>query len=759
MEDEYPKKFDTRGTPVSFGETDTPDTEISLGLEYFLNNEEKKEGNLILNHFTEYYDRISYEEIVYSFYLFLETTTLPEEIKKIKPDNFKCDFIRYLDGDGWILLEENEFIFLDNDLNLSNLKIMIKATVYPYDQYNIIKKCDDIEKEINYTYNEMLEKNLDNSPPDAPLNLVVLTANPLMDGKEELRTMNDFNIITSTIYNLFETEDYLKYTEFGPLTKKTLKNILSNKEKIPVILHLICKSTYIKDEKSNKYKANLIFEKIYNSKRPFDNYDLEFVDENTLMEELFKGELAEEIKENIKKITLIISTQLAEDVYNNIFKNFGFKNILVQHTTLADINFITEFNKSFYQDLIRHLAKPINTIFESALIISNEKTDFKTFCCCFHSHKDTCSCPILENLTNEIYNKESIDDPKKNKMKTLIPHFYHLFPLCKVYISSKGNNSIINSKIPNYSFSLHSGTCLTYMNPDSISCFLHEVHKSSKKLFYNVCCCDEKPENHNINMIFRKDFTEENKNHQIHFRKAGTLREKINFPNYEKQKLLVGKNKSIFQALQFFFSGFNYCNIYGDNIENLKKFGRILKEYYLERYYFYELNNNDKNENNTNEDMSLNRNISEPIINTVYNNEQGFIKNDDINLTRKLSYPLSSDQPHQIKEILEIEYENFINAQQEFNFNIIYFIYISDEEKINKNNKKISLNNKKIIFFSEKKLTIIDNILNIKLTKEPIFQSESKYYKNTGKVSLNEYIKFQHLKDVQNWRKMRNWDS
>ena len=157
--------------------------------------------------------------------------------------------------------------------------------------------------------------------------------------------------------------------------------------------------------------------------------------------------------------------------------------------------------------------------------------------------------------------------------------------------------------------------------------------------------------------------------------------------------------------------------------------------------------------------MSLNRNISEPIINTVYNNEQGFIKNDDINLTRKLSYPLSSDQPHQIKEILEIEYENFINAQQEFNFNIIYFIYISDEEKINKNNKKISLNNKKIIFFSEKKLTIIDNILNIKLTKEPIFQSESKYYKNTNNVSLNEYIKFQHLKDVQNWRKMRNWDS
>ena len=39
-----------RGTPVSFGETDTPDTEISLGLEYFLNNEEKREGNFIIRH-------------------------------------------------------------------------------------------------------------------------------------------------------------------------------------------------------------------------------------------------------------------------------------------------------------------------------------------------------------------------------------------------------------------------------------------------------------------------------------------------------------------------------------------------------------------------------------------------------------------------------------------------------------------------------------------------------------------------------------
>ena len=490
-----------------------------------------------------------------------------------------------------------------------------------------------------------------------------------------------------------------------------------------------------------------------------------------MIEELFKGELAEEIKENVKKITLVISTQLAEDVYN-IFKDFGFKNTLIQHTTLADVNFIAEFNKIFYLDLIRHLSKPINTIFESALINSNEQIDFKTFCCCFHSHKVNCRCKILENLKNEIYNYEYIKDSNLDYMKKNTPHFYHLFPLCKTYI----RNFNINEKILNYSFSLHSETCtknkMNYLDcfilkkkstisfdDNYIKCFESKNKKGQliKYKAYNFCCCDEKSENHNINMIFQKDFTKEIKNHLIHFRKAGTLREKLNFPSYEKFKLLVGKNNYIFQALKFFFSGYNYCNIYGDNIDNLKKFGSILKEYYLERYYFYELNNKDENEKNENE---LKKTISAPILNKNYNNEQDNKIDDELNLNRQLSLPFSSYTSEQIKEIHEIYYENFIKDQQKFNFNlnIIYFIYISSEETIDEN-KEILLNNKKIIFFSEEKLAIVDNILNIELTKEPIFQTE-KYYKNPieNKVSLNEYIKFQHLKDVQNWRKIFNWD-
>ena len=53
----------------------------------------------------------------------------------------------------------------------------------------------------------------------------------------------------------------LKYTEFCLLTLNTLKNAISDEKKIPIILHLICKSTYIipVKQKDEDY-INLIFE-------------------------------------------------------------------------------------------------------------------------------------------------------------------------------------------------------------------------------------------------------------------------------------------------------------------------------------------------------------------------------------------------------------------------------------------------------------------------------------------------------------------
>ena len=121
---------------------------------------------------------------------------------------------------------------------------MIKANIYSEEKRKLLNNCLDINNQIKNIQNDLLG-NLNNYIPDSPQNLIVLTANPLMNGENELRTMNDFNIIPATIYKLLEKEDYLKYTEFLPLTMNTLKSILSDENRRPVIIHLICKSTYI----------------------------------------------------------------------------------------------------------------------------------------------------------------------------------------------------------------------------------------------------------------------------------------------------------------------------------------------------------------------------------------------------------------------------------------------------------------------------------------------------------------------------------
>jgi hypothetical protein len=115
----------------------------------------------------------------------------------INENSIIYETIRYFDGDGWIILKENDAIFLDEELTLYNLKIMIYFDIICEKEMNIKKKYDKIDKEISYIYKQITkQKNNDSSlPPYAPLNLVVLTANPLMNDKKELRIMNDFNIL------------------------------------------------------------------------------------------------------------------------------------------------------------------------------------------------------------------------------------------------------------------------------------------------------------------------------------------------------------------------------------------------------------------------------------------------------------------------------------------------------------------------------------------------------------------------------------
>ena len=65
----------------------------------------------------------------------------------------------------------------------------------------------------------------------------------------------------------------------------------------------------------------------------------------------------------------------------NIFEKFGFKNILIQHTTLADVNFIADFNYTFYKDIITLPNQQINEIYINTLDFEIDDKNRPTFCC------------------------------------------------------------------------------------------------------------------------------------------------------------------------------------------------------------------------------------------------------------------------------------------------------------------------------------------------------------------------------------------
>ena len=452
--------------------------EIKVQLIYSLNNGKKEEGNLKFS-FDKNIKMITYNDIINSFYYFLIEKSVKEkdntELQQLDKteNNIIYLSIRYFDGYGWIILDEDGFIFIDEDLSLNNLKILIFAQIFEEKKKNIKKKYDKIDKDISYIYRQITKEKEDDLslPPDAPFNLVVLTANPLMDGEKELRTVNDFNIITSKIYEAFEKVDFLKYTKFLPLTFNSLKNIITDEQKRPVILHLICKSTYIfpefekaKDDKiteNSEDYTNLIFEDDDDN----NYYKAKFINKQKLEKEIFNYNKKPKLKENVNKIALIISTPLAIDVYN-IFEKFGFKNILIQHTTLADVNFIADFNYTFYKDIITLPNQQINEIYINALDVEINDKNKPTFCCCLHKHKTTCY--FFKNLKNELYNNIKCNTLKD--FKKLIPHFYHLY---SCFSSSfcldkskklKKKETYKNLQFPENSFCVHFLKCIKEFN-------------------------------------------------------------------------------------------------------------------------------------------------------------------------------------------------------------------------------------------------------------------------------------------------------
>ena len=451
-------------------------------------------------------------------------------------ENISFDYIRYSIDNKWLLLEKNEFIDLDDEDN-TEIKLMIKIKIISQEKLNLnnlhnirTKEINELNEKINNLLNNKLNLQNNKICSNTNLDLVVLIANPLMNGDKELRTMNDFNKILCSIQRALQKSLNSISVEFWPLTESRLIEILEHK---PTILHLICKSTYVVPDNipegnhSNNY-VNLIFEK--------EDYNVHFISRNELIEKIKL--ISDEIKKNIKDITLIISTQFAEDVYKMFKdigeelskeKSLGFRNILVQPTTLTDIDYISEFNLNFYTNIIFSGGEKINELYTIALYSCQYDN---IFCCCFHSHKNYEGkvCPIMKNVINELYFEKNEGSKRKTE---IIPHFCHLKRKEKtIYYDYKVNFCKMRKQLfKNFEEEIQG----FYKNKTNI-----DKH-------YNLCCCNEP--NHNIDSIFFKDFNENENNNMIIFGGKTKLERNKYIPDFSKFDLLVGRNKIIYDVI------------------------------------------------------------------------------------------------------------------------------------------------------------------------------------------------------------------
>ena len=115
--------------------------ENTINIIYFLNKNKEQRGQMEIEKINnENKNIITYEEIKFSFEQFLikkmnklekSEVVSEEELFDINDinNNIIYHYIGYSEGNGYLNLEENGIIFLDENLKLDNLKIKIKATI------------------------------------------------------------------------------------------------------------------------------------------------------------------------------------------------------------------------------------------------------------------------------------------------------------------------------------------------------------------------------------------------------------------------------------------------------------------------------------------------------------------------------------------------------------------------------------------------------------------------------------------------------
>ena len=653
---------------------------IELKIIYYLNDSGKKECLINLDKDKEY---ITYRELTEKFIYFLKSNF--EEIEENENsltyndfdfktiNNITFENIRYFHSQGWISLKNNEIIDLQENNQENTINIIIKANILSKENLMIKKRYTLIKNELNNLLininNNISNKNtLENIENNNIFDIIILIANPLMDKEKELRTMNDFNIIAYSIQDIISQSIESINFQFLPLTKINFIESISIKK--PIILHIICKSIYDLEENNvNNYKNSsdityLLFE---NKDFNVDKISKEDIDE------LFQSN---ELKENIKNINLIISTPLTKDTYE-IFKKYEFRNILVQHTTLADVNYISKFNYSFYEYILGNNNCDIYNAYLNSLC-QNDYIKDTQFCCCFHQHDINDNCEIVKNLRNELYLGNNYN-----------AHFNHLNFYCDCN-------------------RLYSNFCNHFENCENLNNFNNKNNIKNSK---NKCCCKKKTK-HTLEFIFSKNFKEQkndliiDKNKNSNIINIGTkIRFNLNenktnnIPDYRKMKILLGKNKIVFEAMNFLINNSKdnkVLNIYNDEIHNLLELAEIIIEYYKERY-------------------------------TIIN----FIR-------------------YYIKVLEDLECLDNDKSLQKIN-NFVYFIFIDDLDLVTEEKMMVFIKKNKIIFFTEKEIQIANiKVINFKVENLSCQDYYIKYQNEKINFKDEESFKNNILSKVKN---------
>ena len=697
------------------------------------------------------------------------------------------EYIRYFNNDvhGWILINEEEYIKLNNE---EITKILINFRIQTKIEKNILNQYKNLKNlVVDFDYNKYTNDNKYNDEKyiNSEIDIVVLTANPLVEKMDsgnikELKSMNDFNNVTNSIVNVVRKSSKLIIAEFLPLTKYNLKRAILKK---PKILHLICKSTYIVpdkiEENDESYKfANLIFEK--------DNYyEMELINEkyldsffeykekneqnfqeqqtnNVINEEgkeeinIKKSQIKEEennITEIIKNIVLIISTQLSNDVYK-IFRKYDFKNFYIQHTTVADSSFIADLNEQFYKNIIYQTNTDINSpninqFFEDAVNIYFNNTE--QFCCCFHEHKS--DCPFLKNMNNELYIRNEKDNKNNEKNKDI--------KNCGKNGGKKNNkkgNKINITERKDYSTHFNHLRYKCNCNNCKIEtdfCLHKEESCDNNPCSENLnCCClyGINESKHNINSIFLNNILlENNNNNKTNYNKCIKINENKNnkiiiscglddfgqiknndlLPDYEKMKFIVGKNKLIYEIYNKIKNNRKLINIYNNKYYNnseLEELADIIIQYLKERI---NLKLKDNIFNNSENDLKMKKDNTNEI--TFSNSE------------KNISFNIESMKSDNIGKI---------NNQEYYDFEKIYFKNKKDFKIIEKKENKIyfiifhdiNLENDFINYYKENskiksKIVIFSNNNNI--DRNIIFDEKIEF--NTINKG-DYYIKYQREK-------------